>query len=38
MTSNYSVIRAVVIFAEHLFDGEALLFFEVFVAEASPKP
>jgi len=23
MTSNYSVIRAVVIFAEHLFDGEA---------------
>ena len=26
MTSNYSVIRAVVIFAEHLFDGEAASF------------
>jgi len=25
MTSNYSVIRAVVIFAEHLFDGEACM-------------
>lgn len=25
MTSNYSVIRAVIIFAEHLFDGEACM-------------
>ena len=30
MTSNYSVIRAVVIFAEHLFDGEALALFRGF--------